>query len=120
MRAAEEAPSDTHLRTCFYYGLVAPIALALRLAFLPTRPLHAVDALAALPHGCNTATRLHHCPCCPAVYPQVILVGDLNIAAERRDAHSTYNFDNMYDKEVRTDVQELRQVPCWCAGLFVF
>ncbi|GIM03777.1 hypothetical protein Vretimale_8394, partial [Volvox reticuliferus] len=30
---------------------------------------------------------------------QVILVGDLNVAAERRDVHPSLNFDSMYDEE---------------------
>ncbi len=53
----------------------------------------------------HPATRLQRCHTTLAllcVVPQVILVGDLNVAAERRDAHSTYNFDSMYDKEVGT------------------
>jgi hypothetical protein len=30
---------------------------------------------------------------------QVLLVGDFNVAAQRRDMHPTFNFDKAYDKQ---------------------
>ncbi|EFJ48590.1 hypothetical protein VOLCADRAFT_104648 [Volvox carteri f. nagariensis] len=38
---------------------------------------------------------------------QVVLVGDLNIAAERRDVHPTLDFDSMYDKQELAELSGL-------------
>lgn len=46
--------------------------------------------------------------------PQVVLVGDLNVAAEKRDVHPSINYDQLYDE------RELQVSGCTSVGLRSF